>query len=73
MEGRECGRQINYFYRIFMKLRRKDKLCLLIDTWNMFLLSNKILDAAVPVRLICGACDRQWEKPERVTPCHTLF
>jgi hypothetical protein len=73
MEGREYGREINYFYRIFMKLWRKDKLGLLIDTWNMFLLSNKILDAAVHVRLIRCVCDHQCEKPERVSPCHTLF
>lgn len=57
MEGREYGREINYFYRIFMKFWRKDKLGLLIDIWNMFLLFNKILDVVVYVRFIRCVCD----------------
>lgn len=72
MEGREHGREISYFYRIFMKFQRKCKLGLLIDTWNMFLLSNEILDAAVHVRLLCCECDRQCQKPACATPCHAL-
>lgn len=72
VEGRERDGEINYFYRIFMKFRRKDKLGVLIDTWSTFLLSNKILDAAVHGRLICCECAHQCQKPERVTPCHAL-
>ena len=59
------------FKGIFMKLQRRGRLGLLIDTWDMFLLSSKILDAAVCRRVpLCG-CKHSCQKPESITPCRT--
>jgi hypothetical protein len=55
-----------------MKLQRKDKVGLLMDTWDMFLSSSKILDAAVCIRLTHCECDCSRQKPKYVTSCHVL-
>lgn len=56
-----------------MKLQGRGKLGLLIDTWDVFLLSSKILDAAVCRRVSLCQCKCSRQKPESITLLYNLF
>lgn len=56
-----------------MKLHCRGKPGLLIDTWDMFLLSSKILNAAVHFRVTLSQHERSRQKPKSITFGRTIL
>lgn len=73
MEERVGVGKYIYFKGIFMELHRKDRPGLLTVTWNIFLLTSKVLDTAASVRLAHCWCDCLHQKCESLPLACTWF